>query len=165
MKINLDEEVIGLVNVYAPNQNKESEQIRNLEQIISYIGKLGDIPLFIGDFNVHRDYELDRKNNHAPQTVVNYRKALLDMIESLELTEIWRERHQNTCRYTFHRRYQASRVDLCLVSRYISNKVSSCNVEVSHLSDHSPVVLQLLKSTVKRGPGMWKLNDSLLGKN
>ena len=72
-----------------------------MEEVVSYIiDKLDDIPLFIGgDFNVHLDYELDRKNNCAPHTAVNYTKVILEVMESLELTEMWRERHQNTRRY------------------------------------------------------------------
>ena len=84
----------------APNQNNESDI---LDKMVECIRNLGDISILIGgNLNVNLNH-LDRRNNQSPKTCTGYRQAVLYVIESLELIEIWKERHSTERRFCFHK--------------------------------------------------------------
>ena len=49
-----------------------------------------------------------------------------------------------------------------LISDCIVNKVIESKIQPSICTDHSLISITLEVSNVKRGPGVWKFNDSLL---
>ena len=42
------------------------------------------------------------------------------------------------------------------------HQLLKCDISFGYKTDHSLIFLSLLKSVIKRGPGFWKLNTSLL---
>jgi hypothetical protein len=80
----------------------------------------------------------------------------------LDLHDPWRERNPNTCMYAWHNsRNQLSRLDYFLVSAdSILEKVDNICIKPGYRYDHSVVELNL--SNQLKGPGLWKLNNSLL---
>ena len=59
----------------------------------------------------------------------------------------------------------SSRIDFYLVSKSITNWVVKANTKVSNAPDHKAVVLDLRILSEKRGPGLWKFNNSLVEDN
>ena len=56
----------------------------------------------------------------------------------------------------------SSRIDYFLVAQLLTNQVSQLDTIVSIDPDHKAVKLQLTIPQGKRGPGLWKFNNSLL---
>ncbi|KAJ8034295.1 hypothetical protein HOLleu_21072 [Holothuria leucospilota] len=54
------------------------------------------------------------------------------------------------------------RLDFFLISKHLKLNVRSDGFIPGFCSDHSFVVLELTAGTLKRGPGFWKMNNSLL---
>ena len=91
-------------------------------------------------------------------------KAILDVINDFELTDIWRSCHSTQLKYTWmsHDCKIGSRIDYFLISQSLITSVEKCDISFGYKSDHSLISLCIMKSTAKRGPGFWKLNTSLL---
>ncbi|WAR01916.1 YTX2-like protein, partial [Mya arenaria] len=64
--------------------------------------------------------------------------------------------------YTFNRNKSYSRIDYILTSKSIGNEVDSCTIEHFPLSDHDAISIKLVMETETRGPGLWKMNTSIL---
>ena len=150
-------------NIYAPTQQYELEQISTLnkvEEILSHGG--GETILLGGDFNIQLDPGLDRKNSSYPVRAAHYRLELLDMMERLELIDIWRVSNPTSRRYSFHRGKQASRIDMWLMAECISGKMRKASIVPGLFSDHSIIFLEIDLDNLAKGPGWWKFNNSLL---
>ena len=87
------------------------------------------------------------------------------MIDSFNLIDIWRHMYPNARQYTWHSSHKPpifSRLDYFLISDNLKNSVVSCNHNISYKSDHSLVSLNIDLCNLTRGPGYFKLNNSLL---
>ena len=162
--IEIEETEYLLCNLYAPTQNYEPEQMAVLDEISEKLGEFEIDNLIVGgDFNEVSDPELDRRR--AKQMVTGntkYREQIQGLKEIFSLVDIWRIRHPNLRRYSFHRREQASRIDYWLISEQLSNIVSRLDILAGTLSDHSKVTLSISNLNERRGPGLWKFNNTLL---
>ena len=75
---------------------------------------------------------------------------------------------QTQKRYTWFKRggnndsTQASRIDYFLVNADVANKTEDIEITSATRTDHSLVTLKVKNRDVKRGPGIWKLNNNLL---
>ncbi len=79
--------------------------------------------------------------------------------------DIYRIRHPDTKRYTWHSNHRPPifcRLDYFLITANIINAVTKCNIIPGFLSDHSAVTLNLNLSNTVRGPGYFKLNTNIL---
>ena len=68
-------------------------------------------------------------------------------------------------KYTWFRRkpkLSASRIDYFLISDCLMNKTGSAEIHPCTLSDHSSITIQINTESQKRGPGMWRFNNTLL---
>ncbi len=68
-------------------------------------------------------------------------------------------------RYTWHSNHKPPifcRLDYFLISSNLLNAVNNCNILPGFLSDHSAVILNLNLCSTVRGPGYFKLNNSIL---
>ena len=81
-----------------------------------------------------------------------------------DLSDIYRELHPNTKRYTWRRRnpVKHARLDLFLASSNILDITNNCEIRISYRSDHSVIELDLMLNQFSRGKGLWKFNNSLL---
>ena len=89
-----------------------------------------------------------------------YRSRLFDFMEQYSLSDVWRLRHPRLRRYSFHRKHQASRIDYWLISEHLLNFVNCTDIDEGTLSDHSRVTLNLSYPQEKRGPGLWKFDNT-----
>ena len=162
-KITIDELPFFVVNIYAPNDYREQEMfIHNLTEHI--ISKSDTSRLIVsGDWNV----TLNRtdKQGGLPWKATAYRNAVVDLIDELNLIDIYRHLHPNAKTFTYESKTLKlkSRIDFFLVSHAISLDVLKSETRASIAPDHKSIFLCLeIKSEFKRGPGLWKFNNTLL---
>ena len=117
-----------------------------------------------GDFNTIIDTELDKKNGRT-DTHRLCRNKLSSIIDEFDLVDIWRSKHPSSKKYTWHSSSKPPifcRLDYFLISDNLINNVISCEHGTSYRSDHSPVILNVNLTNIKRGPGYFKLNNSFI---
>ena len=98
------------------------------------------------------------------ETHIKSRQIINTIMEDTQLCDTWRNRHPEKHHSWF--RYNPfpsfSRTDYFLVSNSLYHIIHSCKYTPGISSDHSFVELILNKFSMKRGPGFWKFNTSLL---
>ena len=163
-KLQIEETIFFLVNIFAPNEHREQEQfIRTLSE--KQISKTDTSKIIItGDWNTTLN-KID-KHGGLPWKGTTYRNSIIDLMEELDLLDIYRELfHANTRTFTYETKNLKikSRIDFFLVSRTVSVNVKRVEIRCSVASDHKSIFLGIeLKSGLKRGPGTWKFNNTLL---
>ena len=152
-----------MINVYAPNDYREQEQfIRILgEKLVS---KTDTTKLIIsGDWNATLN-KIDKWGG-LPWKETTYRNSIIDLMEELDLLDIYRQFHADTKLFTYETENSKlkSRIEFFLVSRPTSYNVKRTEVRSFIAPDHKAIFLGLeLQSELKRGPGTWKFNNTLL---
>ena len=149
-----------LVNIYGPNDDRPS--------FFDHLSKrLDDLPtenlIVGGDFNFVSDYTID--SNYSRQNNPRAKKAFSKLIEQYELLDTWRQMNPNqTDGFTWTRRnpLKYGRLDRLYIQEHLISNIISSNVISGYRSDHKIVSLNIVEPQKKRGPGLWKLNDSLL---
>ena len=160
-RIKINEDTYGLVNVYAPTEGDSDVFVKKLASDMTSCNC--DFWVMGGDFNVTQNIDMDQLNNRdsKPKT----RQVLKSVMETFDLIDVWRENHLEERKYTWFRRKpkpSASRLDYFLTSECLVNKTVSCDISTCTLSDHSSVNLVIETDLVKRGPGLWRLNNNIL---
>ena len=87
---------------------------------------------------------------------------LKTLISDLDLEDVWRRRHPTKTEYTFSRASAKSRIDYFLSSKSIDNELDQIKIRHFQYSDHDAISLRLNTENIERGPGLWKLNASIL---
>ncbi len=155
-----------LTNVYAPNI--ETEQVRfltNIENVLLNLGFTSSARHVIGgDWNMIRDSFLDKSGG-----IVNIKQRSVErqdeIINRLELNDIWRIKNPNTNQYTWRQKTLLiqCRLDYWLISDSVFDLVSNVDIVPSVQSDHSAITLNIkLMQESRKGPSLWKFNSSLL---
>jgi hypothetical protein len=94
--------------------------------------------------------------------------ALINLLEKLDVSDIFRIRNPNKKRYTFRQKNCNNtiihrRLDYICLSNSLQEYANNTEVLPSMISDHSPVFLSLNDNKDnERGKGTWKFNNSLL---
>lgn len=156
--------VYTLCSLYAPTQDKSSEQLETLANVEQLLGELSAVNTIVGgDFNCFLDPGLDRNvPGPAPPHTGTYRDQIFSFMESWSLCDIWRLRNPNKCGYTFRHGNYASRLDLILILNHLSELVKSSSSKMLVHSDHAIVSLVINLTKVQKGPGLWKFDPTLL---
>ena len=164
ISITFENDAYILVNIYAPTKDHRIEQnnfITELKDIIS--AYKGQTMLIGGDFNFYMDPSLDKLDTMSQlNDNSSYRKEIQSMLDTHELTDIWRVLNPNTRRYSWRRGKSASRLDYWFTSEHLLNSVHSVDIMPGFHSDHSIITLSLGTEQLRRGRGLWKFNTSLL---
>ena len=86
------------------------------------------------------------------------------MMEEFSLVDVFRKQNptKKSVTYVSKALKLSSRIDYFLVAQLLTNQVSQSDTIVSIAPDHKAVKLQLTIPQGKRGPGLWKFNNSLL---
>ena len=116
-----------------------------------------------GDWNTTLN-KID-KSGGLPWKETTYRNSIIDLMEELDLLDIYRVLHANTKSFTYETKNSKlkSRIDFFLISRTLSVNVKRAEVRSSIAPDHKAIFLGIeLESELKRGPGTWKFNNTLL---
>ena len=99
------------------------------------------------------------KKGGIPWTPTTYRDYIIEMCEELDLIDILRKKKPNAKLFTYESKplKMKSRINY-----FLSHLVSLVNVQVSIAPYHRAVILNVNLTSNKRGPGLWKFNNSLL---
>lgn len=154
--VTLDDIKLNLVNVYTPTYPAERKTF--FQSLHPFFFPNSELILG-GDFNCY-DSPLDKMGGTA-----RIDKSLSDLKSSCALRDAWRFKHPRERHFTWfnHNRTIASRLDSFLISRPLCGQISDCKIWPCLRSDHDFVILDLeLTGLLKHGPGVWKINNSLL---
>ena len=160
LDIQLDSKRLTLVTIYGPNHDSPLFY-ENLKTVVEDIGN-HDV-IIVGDFNTVLDPELDYSNYVAVNNP-RARHKILEIIDLLDLIDVYREFHPLTKRYTWRKRnpVKQSRLDFFLVTESLLSSITSADIEASYRSDHSPITLNFKLNDFQHKRGLWKFNNSLL---
>lgn len=158
-----------VINLYAPNNEmarlnflKDIKNRLDKEDREIYKGKI----ILGGDLNLVQDEHLDRKG--GTQNFSNLYKlgitTLTGIKEEHDMVDLWRLKHPTTKRFTWRQKNPliSSRLDVFLVSTLLSDYAVEIDILPSFRSDHSPVVMSIKTFENRKGPGLWKLNNTFL---
>ncbi len=157
-----------LVNAYAPNSNSPHEQTRFFSTLRNKIQDLNpgvDHPIILGgDLNILMNIALDRDGGN-PVKNVNVMNEVANIMDDLDLVDIWRCRNPLVRQYTWRQCNPLiqSRLDYWLVSNSMQDIIKDVSINPAINTDHSAVHLNICSdiNTSMRGPSYWKFNDSL----
>ena len=154
--LKVDDLNINVVNLYAPTAPTERKTF--LQSLHAYFFPHSRL-IIGGDFNCY-DNSSDKFGSNAVLS-----KDLSDLKSCFRLVDAWRAKHPRDRQFTWFDSSLsiASRLDTFLVSRDLSPHVQLCDILPCSFSDHNFVTLNVdLSNAARRGPGVWKLNNSLL---
>ena len=150
-----------LVNVYGPNVDDAvfyDNLFTDLEENIHNPTIMG------GDLNICLT-EMDKQGGRTFNlSHRNSRETLLQRINTYNLADIWRIRNPEKRQFTWRQRAiaVACRLDYFLISDSLVNVVDSIDISHGFRTDHSFIQIKIGNENIKRGPGFFKLNTSLL---
>ena len=163
LNITNDQTSYCLINIYAPTQDMEIEQLTFFTELVSDVEENLDKKIIIGG-----DLNLCLKSMDNSSDVLKKSKARVQinqMLENYDLIDIWRVHHPETRRYTWRRNNPLiqNRLDYWIVGGEMSFEVSKSDIKPSIKSDHSLITLTISKTSLnKKGQGLWKFNSALL---
>ena len=103
--------------------------------------------------------DLDKKGGTWTPTISA--EVISSFLEESDWIDIWRQMHGSDFQFTWVRRNPIimHRLDYILVPMGTLNITVDCQILVTNLSDHNPVLMELELASNLRGPGFWKLNN------
>ena len=129
--------------------------------------KQGNVDVIsVGDWNLLLNQEKDAKNyKHANNP--KSRLKVLEIMNELNLYDIWREENTDTFQFTWKRRFQnrviqRGRLDFFLISEPLNLIARNVKILPGYRSDHSIVSMSLIFGEKQKKKTFWKFNNSLL---
>ena len=149
-----------LANVYAPNKDNPLFIDLLFKEVTRFSP---DHVIIAGDFNLALDLDMDRKGSYCNNNKAA--KCLASHLTALDLFDAWRRFHVNQKGFTWRRMQPTpifSRLDYIFTSETMAQFIDSIQIKYGYRSDHSMVYMSVSINPSQRGPGYWKLNNSLL---
>ena len=162
INLTLETVIISLCNVYAPNDSQQQQAfLHNLNEYLMHNTNIENL-IIGGDWNVTLQ-SLDKKGG-TPWKASAYRDSLISMMEELELIDVFRKQYSSKLCFSYESKALkvSSRIDFFLVARPLTNWVFNIETKASNAPDHKAIKLTLKLLEEKRGPGLWKFNNSLV---
>ncbi len=101
-----------------------------------------------GDFNFYLDLKVDKIDTMSNKSDnIIYRKEIISMLDSMNLTDCFRNLFPNITRYTWHSRGKSSILDYWLISEHLLNELENYKNLPGLHSDHSIIYINLGNST------------------
>uniref|UniRef100_A0A3B5MBT9 exodeoxyribonuclease III n=1 Tax=Xiphophorus couchianus TaxID=32473 RepID=A0A3B5MBT9_9TELE len=148
-----------LGSVYGPNINDEDFFAVLLSQIAEM-----DCPniLIGGDFNCSLCPHMDRCPPQNTQSKNS--RAVKNILEELDLMDIWRHFNPSIKSFTFHSLPHSTltRIDYLFISNHLVHLVEETEIGIISLSDHAPVRLAMQPPRPLDRTASWRLNRLLL---
>lgn len=158
VKGKIEEELITLVNVYAPPDTSKLF-FKSLMDVI--VLEAEGICICGGDFNVVLNHHLDTTNSKRNGSKIS--KLINTAWDDIGYCDVWRHINPTLKNYTHysapHRTY--SRIDYFFMPKNDCYRVKDCSIGVAEVSDHSALYLTVQIEGRKRKTG-WRLNVGLL---
>jgi len=155
-----------LINVYAPNKDTNiSNFLNNLLMTLRKNNFDEEENIIIGgDFNCPLNPNLDKNGG-----LLIPRKSVVTTIEilqeELDLVDIWRVMNPERKSFTWSQNSPMifCRLDYWLISNSLYDLVKTTDIIPSIKTDHAAISLELVNDSNEiKGPGLWKMNCSLL---
>ena len=163
IEIGTDSGKIRLVSIYAPNEDTP-EFFRNLgKELIEYEGN----QIVGGDFNLVQDFQLDTWDR-VSQGNIKLARILDQIKQEKQLIDVFRLQNPFAKKYSCIRHKENkgitsfSRIDFMLISIDLLLNVPNSDILPGFKSDHAIPYFVLKHDKAPRGPGFWKLNNSIL---
>ena len=155
----IDNKIVTLVNIYAPNNDNPTFFQNLLDQILSFECEV----IMGGDFNLVMDVQKDKKAGNAT-THRNSLREVQNIANSLDLIDVWRTLNPDGRRFTWWRTKPEvhCRLDYFMISSSLTTAVTNAGILPGYKTDHSLITIHLASNSNPRGPGFWKLNTSFL---
>ena len=149
-----------LVNLYGPNRD-DPGFYSELEKRILEVGF--ENVVIGGDWNAVRNFYLDC-HNYKHHNNPKASEQIDNLMDNLDLYDIWREFNPELLRYTWRRSqpFQQSRLDYFLTSDSICSYITEADIRPGYRTDHSLVTLSLEQGNESKRRLLWKFNSSLL---
>ena len=150
-------------NIYAPCvSNEKIVFFQYAYDIIKSVkNEYNDDPLIcMGDFNCVLSNELDIISGEPHPSV--HIKEFNDFLIGLNLYDVWRLKNEQCKEHSWRRGKIARRLDYVLVDERLIHLVNDVSLKSCGFSDHRALKTVLIFSSTKRGPGIFKMNTSLL---
>ena len=148
-----------IVNIYGPNEDCPSF----FERIGERLEEIGTDNLIVGgDFNFVMNHIDD--SNYIQQNNPRARNAFLRVIEENCLVDAWKEKNPEPGGITWTRQnpFKYGRLDRLYIPDHLTSHLTKAQIHPGYRSDHSIVSIYINEPQKKKGPGIWKFNDSLL---
>ena len=153
----IHQEEVSILNIYAPNI-KAPMYVKG--KLLKLKADIKPHTLIVGDFNTPFSPK-DRSIRQKPNREI---RELMEVMNQMDLTDIYRTFHPNRKEYTF---FSAAHGTFSKIEHILGNKanfhsykkicVTSCV-----LSDHHGLKLQFNNDTPRTPTNSWKLNSQLL---
>jgi len=160
LTLEINEQSLTIINIYGPNK----DDTLLFKTLAKFLQDTNENILIGGDFNTVLDTNLDKKNGRA-DTHKHCRDNLNKIIDENNLIDVWRMHNPNKCQFTWHSNGKPtifSRLDFFLITDTLCNITKNCIIQTGYKTDHSSVILKMNFISQKRGPGYFKINNSLL---
>ena len=164
VNVSVNDEEFCFVNIYAPND--QNQQITFYQKMINSIRcNQTDKILIGGDFNcpLSASDKFGGKDVQSKKAVI---RSIEELCDNYGLVDSWRDQHPHETRFTWRNSSGKikCRLNLWLISKRLLSRVTKTDICAYYDSDHSPVTISIQPEGKheKRGPGYWKLNNSLL---
>ena len=150
LRVNLNDSLITLLNIYAPAPNSDWSFFSQIFELI--IAESQGVLIWGGDLNIRLCPKLDSSKIQVAQPS-HLNKRINSAIKDIGLVDVWRELNPLKRDYTYfsnpHLLY--SRFDYFLIFGKDLHRVGDCSIGIMDLSDHSPLYLKLKKWLFCRG--------------
>ena len=160
--LNFTAKNLSLCNVYAPNDLRQQQEF--IHSLNTYLMSNTDVENLIigGDWNISL-HAIDKKGGN-PWKPTASRDLLMTMMKEFDVVDVYREKNPKNKSYTYESKALklCSRIDFFLLPQHQISWVEQIETVVSNAPDHKAVKLKLNSPNNKRGPGLWKFNNSLL---
>ena len=163
LKVKIQSNAYVLCNIYAPTQDHKLEQNNFSNKIKVELAPFAIESILLGgDFNFQLDPKLDMSMSNRNDNLI-YRREMAALLETMNLTDCFRDLYPTLRRYTWHSRGKSSRLEYWFISEHLLNELESYTILPGLHSDHSILKIDLGNyETHKRGKGLWKFNIALL---
>ena len=150
---------ITIVCLYAPNSDDPSF----FQEIFNKMEGDGNLTIIGGDFNLVQDCQIDSKFTRTHNNI-NSLEVIEKFKNRTETVDPWRELNPEGKSYTYigNGARNMSRIDFFLISQELMSRVENTKAVAGYRSDHSQIELSIQLQENVQGPGLWKLNTTLL---
>ena len=156
-EMKLEDNNFKFINIYAPNDPKD--RVLFFKKLNLWIDNQNK-NVIGGDYNCTLDDKLDRMNCISENDTG--RDELKDMMRRKYLLDIYRSRYPDKRCFSFTRGEKHSRLDYWLIDKSLDEYVDKIEYQACPFSDHNMVILKFDLSKIELGPGIWKMNSSII---
>lgn len=161
LQVKRGDNILSMVNLYAPTQSEAKEQNQFLGAVDEALANIEVHSLLLGgDLNVHLDRN-DADQRRRSTSTASYIEKINALMEDYNLGDVWRAKNPSSTRGTFHRGKYSARLDYWFIPSSLFPQ-ASIKIIPQPLSDHCQLSLKISFSETKRGPGYWRFDNSLL---